>query len=85
MSTKKQLSINKINYDLDKIVKLYFDIYSIGVNTHASRNPEDDRALKILKSTSRRVDNFWEVGLLGSGTILMFQTDDHKHFDGFIY
>ena len=63
-STKKQLSKNKIDCDLDKIVKLYFDIDSIGVNTYASYNPEDDRALKILESTSRRVDNVWEVGLL---------------------
>ena len=49
--------------ELNKMVKHYFDIDSIGIHNYSLINEDENHALRTLEGTSRYVDNAWEVGL----------------------
>ena len=49
--------------ELDNVVREYFDIDAIGINKLQKLNLNDEKALIQLQSTSRYLDNAWEVGL----------------------
>ena len=50
--------------NLDKLVKGYFELESIGVQTEKTYSTEYDRAYKILNETSQFKGDHWETGLL---------------------
>ena len=53
------------NYSkLNKEVKLYFDLESLGVSSFRKVSESDKRAIEILDKTSRYINGSWEVGLL---------------------
>lgn len=64
---------HKISRDdeLDKVLKTYFDIESIGIVNGQKYSTVDERALRILEETSSYIGNAWEVGLL-------WKSDDKK-------
>ncbi|XP_017888927.1 uncharacterized protein LOC108630255 [Ceratina calcarata] len=49
--------------ELDKQMKLYFDIEAIGISTHVKAKREDRRALEILEATCTHTGREWQVGL----------------------
>lgn len=49
---------------VDELFKDYFSIDSLGVLAINKNNKGEERANRILKSTSRRVGDSWETGLL---------------------
>ena len=48
---------------LNKMIKYYFDIDSIGIQNYSLINEDEKHALSTLEETSRYIDNAWEVGL----------------------
>ena len=49
---------------LDNLIKHYFEIESMGIDTNMKLKSEHDHALKILNETSRCLGKHWETGLL---------------------
>ena len=49
---------------LNKLIKSYFDLDSLGVSKHVAFKSEDKLAIEILDKTSKYVNGAWEVGLL---------------------
>ncbi|XP_058803555.1 uncharacterized protein LOC131671274 [Phymastichus coffea] len=49
---------------LDTLVRGYFDLDNLGVAAPKGSERGEDRAMKILKETTKRVGNVWETGLL---------------------
>ena len=49
--------------EFDSIVRAYFDIDTLGINTMKKMNSEDEKALNQLESTSRYNGDSWKVGL----------------------
>ena len=54
----------KCHQELNKILKTYFELDSIGVQNNIQMNPDDNQALEILRKTSKYKGNHWEVGLI---------------------
>ncbi|XP_058797666.1 uncharacterized protein LOC131667915 [Phymastichus coffea] len=50
--------------ELDTLVRGYFDLDNLGVAAPKGSERGEDRAMKILKETTRRVGKVWETGLL---------------------
>lgn len=71
-TTFKNSDVDSKDDDLHRIVREYFAIDSIGIGTANRVSPEERRAYEILDSTTRRVENDWETGLLWR--------DDHSSF-----
>lgn len=55
--------INLMNESLDELIKEYFVLDSLGIKEHKYIDPNEQIALHILQSTSKRIDNGWETGL----------------------
>ena len=49
---------------LDKLVKNYFEIDSLGVRGSSRESSKHSHAIDILEKTCRRFNNAWEIGLL---------------------
>lgn len=60
---------------VDHLIKDYFSIDSLGILTINKINKGEERANRILKSTSCRVGNSWETGLL-------WKNDNAQPFNG---
>ena len=54
----------KSDYNLENMVRQYFDLDALGVSTVPRVNANDEHALKILEDTSCLINGRWEVGLL---------------------
>ena len=74
-SSKPSYNLSEHDDQLDKLVKFYFELESVGVNSSQNINSADKRALEILEKTSRYVNNEWEVGLL-------WKNDNKTFLDG---
>lgn len=53
-----------VDHELQKLVKSYFQIDALGVSSLEKTNSLVDRANKIMRETTKRVDKGWETGLL---------------------
>lgn len=52
------------DFVLENMIKSYFDLDSLGINTTFQNTKVDKYAFKILESSSRRLQAGWEIGLL---------------------
>lgn len=60
----KELTIYFDHQSLDKLVKSYFQLDSLGISVNKGPSSADKRAIEILEGRSRYLGNEWETGLL---------------------
>lgn len=70
--SNKRSNMSKRDIDLDNLIRFYFKLESVGVNSSPRVNETEKRALDILERTSRNVDGHWEVGLLWKSDHMTF-------------
>lgn len=63
-STCSMASRGEDEIPLDQLMREYFEIDSLGVDYRMQSKTEHDRALEILRDTTRKVGKHWETGLL---------------------